>query len=110
MRSYLYLLIAIACELTGTTFLKRSEGFSKLIPSIIVVIAMVAAFYFLSLAIRHIPIGVAYAIWSAVGIVCITLIGAIFFKQIPSIPVIIGLAFIVIGVVVVNLYSPAGKH
>ncbi|OOQ61873.1 DMT family transporter [Mucilaginibacter pedocola] len=109
MRPYIYLLIAIACELTGTTFLKRSEGFSKLVPSIIVVVAMVAAFYFLSIAIKHIPVGVAYAIWSAIGIVCITIIGAVFFKQIPSVPVIIGLAFIVVGVVLVNLYSTVEK-
>jgi small multidrug resistance pump len=107
MKNYIFLFLAIASELTGTTFLKKSEGFSKLIPSIVVIVAMISAFYFLSLAIKTIPVGIAYAIWAGVGIVCITLIGAIFFKQVPSVPVIVGLAFIVIGVVVVNLYSTA---
>ncbi|TWR31417.1 multidrug efflux SMR transporter [Mucilaginibacter pallidiroseus] len=109
MKNYIFLFLAIACELTGTTFLKKSEGFTKLVPSIIVVVAMSCAFYFLSQAIKTIPVGIAYAIWSAVGIICISIISAIFFKQVPTLPVIIGLTFIVVGVVIVNLYS-GGVH
>ena len=105
MKSYLFLFLAILCELTGTTFLKKSEGFTKLIPASITVISMVAAFYFLSLAIKTIPVGTAYAIWSGVGIVFITFIGAVLFKQIPDTPSIIGIFLIIVGVLVINLFS-----
>ncbi|EDM38598.1 Small multidrug resistance protein [Pedobacter sp. BAL39] len=110
MKSYLFLFLAIICELTGTTFIKKSEGFTKLGPSIIVVLAMVAAFYFLSIATKTIPIGVAYAIWSGVGIVFITAIGALVFKQVPDVYAIIGLSLIVAGVLVINLLSKTGGH
>jgi small multidrug resistance pump len=69
-----------------------------------------AAFYFLSFAIRTIPVGIAYAIWSGVGIVLITIIGTVFFKQIPDLPAIIGLALIMIGVVVINVFSKTTAH
>jgi len=110
MKSYLFLFLAIVCELTGTTFIKKSEGFTKLGPSFIVVVAMVAAFYFLSIATKTIPIGVAYAIWSGVGIVFITAIGALVFKQVPDVYAIIGLSLIVAGVLVINLLSKTGGH
>lgn len=110
MKSYLFLFLAIVCELTGTTFIKKSEGFTKLIPSVIVVVAMVAAFYFLSIATKTIPIGVAYAIWSGVGIVFITVIGALVFKQAPDFYAIVGLSLIVAGVLVINLFSKTGGH
>ena len=110
MKSYLFLFLAIVCELTGTTFIKKSEGFTKFGPSIIVVVAMVAAFYFLSIATKTIPIGVAYAIWSGVGIVFITAIGALVFKQVPDVYAIIGLSLIVAGVLVINLLSKTGGH
>jgi len=110
MKSYLFLLLAIISELTGTTFLKKSEGFTKLLPTLITVVGMVTAFYFLSLAIKTIPIGTAYAIWSGVGIVCITVIGIILFKQIPDLPAIIGLALIVAGVIIINLFSKTAGH
>lgn len=110
MKSYLFLFLAIICELTGTTFIKKAEGFTRLGPSIIVVVAMVAAFYFLSIATKTIPIGVAYAIWSGVGIVFITAIGAIVFKQVPDVYAVIGLSLIVAGVLVINLLSKTGGH
>lgn len=110
MKSYLFLFLAIMCELTGTTFLKKSEGFTRLSPTVITVVAMIAAFYFLSLAIKTIPVGTAYAIWSGVGIVCITFIGAILFKQIPDTPAIIGIILIIAGVLVINLFSKAAGH
>ncbi|MET0944153.1 MAG: SMR family transporter, partial [Flavobacterium sp.] len=87
-----------------------SEQFTQLIPSIITIIGYFAAFYFLSFAIRTIPVGIAYAIWSGVGIVLITIIGAVFFKQIPDLPAIIGLALIMIGVVVINVFSKTTAH
>lgn len=109
-RSYIYLILAIVFEIIATTFLKKSEEFSKLVPSIVTIIGYSAAFYFLSLTLRHIPIGVTYAIWSGVGIICITIIGIVAFKQVPDLPAIIGIAFIVIGVIIINLFSKMGTH
>jgi len=110
MKSYLFLLLAIFCELIGTTFLKKSEGFSKLTPALITVVSMIGAFYLLSLAVKTIPVGTAYAIWSGVGIVFITLIGAVFFKQIPDTASIIGVILIIAGVLIINLFSKAAGH
>jgi small multidrug resistance pump len=109
-RSYIYLILAIVFEIIATTFLKKSEEFSKLVPSIVTIIGYSAAFYFLSLTLRHIPIGVTYAIWSGVGIICITIIGVVAFKQVPDLPAVIGIAFIVIGVIIINLFSKMGTH
>ena len=109
-RSYIYLILAIVFEIIATTFLKKSEEFSKLVPSIITIAGYSAAFYFLSLTLRHIPIGITYAIWSGVGIICITIIGVVAFKQVPDLPAIIGIALIVIGVIVINLFSKMGTH
>ncbi|MDC8104367.1 SMR family transporter [Chryseobacterium sp. B21-037] len=109
-RSYLFLILAIVFEIIATTFLKKSEEFSKLIPSIVTIAGYSAAFYFLSLTLRHVPIGITYAIWSGVGIICITIIGMVAFKQVPDLPAIIGIALIVIGVIVINLFSKMGTH
>ena len=102
---YLYLAIAILAEVIATNALKASEGFTNIVPSIIVVIGYGAAFYFLSLVLKTIPVGIAYAIWSGVGIVLITILAAIIFNQIPDIPAIIGMVLIVSGVVVINFFS-----
>lgn len=110
MKPYLFLLLAILSEITGTTFLKMSEGFTKLLPTLITVVSMIAAFYFLSLAIKTIPIGTAYAIWSGVGIVFITFIGAVMFKQMPDTPAVIGILLIIAGVVIINLFSKSAGH
>lgn len=109
-RSYIYLILAIVFEIIATTFLKKSEEFSKLIPSIITVIGYSAAFYFLSLTLRQIPVGITYAIWSGVGIIFITIIGIVAFKQVPDLPAIIGIALIVIGVIIINIFSKMGTH
>ena len=109
-RSYIYLILAIVFEIIATTFLKKSEEFSKLIPSLVTIVGYSAAFYFLSLTLRHIPIGITYAIWSGVGIICITIIGVVAFKQVPDPPAIIGIALIVIGVIIINLFSKMGTH
>ncbi|AYN06251.1 multidrug efflux SMR transporter [Flavobacterium sp. 140616W15] len=110
MKNFLFLAIAIVFEIIATSALKKSEEFTKLIPSIITIVGYFGAFYFLSFAIRTIPIGIAYAIWSGVGIVLITIIGAVFFKQIPDLPAIIGLALILIGVIVINIFSKTTAH
>lgn len=110
MKNFLFLGIAIIFEIIATSALKKSEEFSKLIPSLITIIGYCGAFYFLSFAIRTIPIGIAYAIWSGVGIVLITIIGAVFFKQIPDLPAIIGLSLILIGVTVINVFSKTTGH
>ncbi|MFP3591195.1 DMT family transporter [Chryseobacterium sp. SIMBA_038] len=109
-RSYIYLILAIVFEIIATTFLKKSEEFSKLLPSIVTVIGYSAAFYFLSVTLRQIPVGITYAIWSGVGIIFITIIGIVAFKQIPDLPAIIGIALIVIGVIVINIFSKMGAH
>jgi small multidrug resistance pump len=110
MKNFFFLGIAIIFEIIATSALKKSEQFTQIIPSIITIVGYFAAFYFLSFAIRTIPVGIAYAIWSGVGIVLITIIGAIFFKQIPDLPAIIGLALIMIGVVVINVFSKTTAH
>lgn len=110
MKNFIFLGIAILFEIIATSALKKSEQFTQLIPSIITIAGYFAAFYFLSFAIRTIPVGIAYAIWSGVGIVLITIIGAVFFKQIPDLPAIIGLALILIGVVVINVFSTTTAH
>ena len=110
MKNFLFLAIAIIFEIIATPALKKSEEFTKLIPSIITIVGYCGAFYFLSFAIRTIPIGIAYAIWSGVGIVLITIIGAVFFKQIPDLPAIIGLSLILIGVTVINVFSKTTGH
>ncbi|WP_294281929.1 SMR family transporter [uncultured Chryseobacterium sp.] len=109
-KSYIYLLLAIICEIIATKFLKKSEGFTRLLPSAITIIGYSVAFYFLSITLRHIPVGITYAIWSGVGIVAITIIGIIAFKQIPDWPAIIGMALIIIGVIIIHLFSKMGTH
>jgi small multidrug resistance pump len=107
---YLYLAIAIIAEVVATSALKASEEFTRLGPSIIVVLGYGAAFYFLSLVLKTIPVGVAYAIWAGVGIALIAIVAAIMFKQIPDIPAVVGMVLIVSGVVVINVFSKTVGH
>jgi small multidrug resistance pump len=107
--SYFYLAIAIVAEVIGTSALKATEGFTRALPTIIVVIGYGIAFYFLSLALRHIPVGVAYAIWSGVGIALITLIGWIVFKQALDAAALTGILLIVLGVIVIRVFSRAAQ-
>jgi len=106
----MYLAIAIIAEVVGTVALKASGEFTKLVPSAVVVIGYGVSFYFLSLTLRTIPLGITYAIWSGVGIVLIATIAAIVYRQIPDIPAIIGMALIVFGVVVINVFSKTVSH
>lgn len=107
---YLYLSIAIVAEVIGTSALKASEGFTNLWPSLIVVVGYGVAFYFLSLVLKYIPVGIAYAIWSGLGTVLIALVAAFAFKQIPDTPSLIGMALIIFGVVVIQLFSKTNVH
>ena len=103
------LLFAIVAEVIATTALKMSDGFSQILPSIVVVVGYSCAFYLLSLVLRSMPVGLAYAIWSGVGVALITIIGAVFFKQSLDAPAIIGITLIVCGVVMINVVSDSSS-
>jgi small multidrug resistance pump len=96
---------AIVTEVIGTSALKSAEGFTRLLPSVIVIISYSISFYLLSLCLRSIPVGVVYAVWSGIGIILLALIGAFFFRQTLDTPAIIGISLILAGVVVINLFS-----
>ena len=110
MQAYLYLTIAIAAEIIATSALKASDGFSKITPSIVVIGGYGISFYFLSLSLRVIPMGIAYAIWSGVGITFISLIAWLFFKQSLDLATIIGIGLIIAGVVVLNAFAKSSVH
>ncbi|HAE69051.1 MULTISPECIES: DMT family transporter [Sphingobacterium] len=107
---YTYLFLAIAAEIFATTFLKKSAGFTLIKPTILCIVGYIIAFYFLSITLKYLPVGISYAIWSGVGIVAITLIGMFLFKQIPDTAAIIGMVLIVVGVIIINLFSKMGAH
>ena len=107
---WIYLLIAITGEVVGTSALKAAEGFTKLGPSVVVVAGYAVAFFFLSLVLKTVPTGVAYAIWSGVGTVLVALIGWIVFGQKLDMAAIAGIALIIAGVLVMNLFSNSVKH
>lgn len=107
---WLYLTIAIVSEVIATSFLKQSEGFARLWPSVAVIAGYGLAFFFLSLALRTIPVGVAYAIWSGVGIVAISGIAWVVFGQTLDLAAVIGITLIVSGVIVLNLFSRTTVH
>ncbi len=102
---YFYLLVAILAEVVGTSSLKASAQFTKPLPSILVVVAYATSFYFMSLTLKTLPIGITYAIWSGVGIVLVSLIGVLFFKQYLDVPAIIGIGLILAGVLVIHVFS-----
>lgn len=108
--SYAYLAVAIIAEVAATAALKSSNGFSNLIPSIIVVVGYGTAFYFLSLVLKTIPVGVAYAIWSGAGIFLISIVSLILFDQKLDLPAIIGMVLIIAGIVIMNVFSSSVKH
>ena len=107
---WVFLAVAIISEVIGTSALKASEGFSRLWPSAIVVIGYASAFYFLSLTLKTIPIGVAYAIWSGAGVALIALIAWVLYGQALDLTAIIGMLLIVVGVVVLYLFSNTVSH
>ncbi len=105
MPHWLYLSIAIVAEVIGTSFLKSAEGFTRLVPSVVVIVAYVVAFFFLGLALKTLPVGIAYAIWAGAGVALIALVGYAVFDQPLDTPAIVGIVLIVIGVAVINLFS-----
>lgn len=108
--AYILLGFAIISEVTGSTFLVKSEGFTKLWPSVAVVILFSLAFYLLSQVIKVIPLGIAYAIWAGVGIILTAIIGYFVFKQSLDAAAMIGIGLIVSGVMVINLFSASTGH
>ncbi len=108
--AYLYLIVAIVCEVIATLALKSVDGFSKIGPSLIVVTGYGLAFYYLSICMKFFPIGIIYAIWSGAGIVLIALFSFLVYKQTVDVPAIIGIALIIIGVAVINLFSSSVVH
>ena len=108
--TYLYLAIAIVAEVIATSFLKSCEGFTRLTPSILVIIGYSVAFYFLSLTLRSMSVGVVYAIWCGAGIVLVSVIAWLLFGQKLDAPAIAGIVLIITGVVVINLFSKSVAH
>jgi small multidrug resistance pump len=108
--NWLFLSIAIVAEVIATSALKAADGFTRLGPSLVVIVGYGIAFYFLSLALRGIPVGVAYAVWSGVGIVLITVIGWLAFGQTLDGAAVLGIALIMAGVVVLNVFSKSPVH
>ena len=105
MAKWTFLAMAIFSEIVATSSLKSTEGFTNLIPSVIVLVGYSAAFYFLSLTLNEIPIGIAYAIWSGVGIVGIAIVAMIFHEQNLDAGAMIGMGLIILGIIVMRTYS-----
>lgn len=110
IQTYLALGVAITLEVIGTSALVASQQFTRPVPTIAMGLSYLSALYFLSLALQHIPVGIAYAIWSGLGIVLISIVGLVVFKQKLDLPAIIGLGMIIGGVVVVNAFSNSVSH
>lgn len=108
--AYLFLAIAIVAEVVATTALRAADGFTQIVPSIVSIVGYAVAFYFLSLTLRTMPVGIAYAIWSGVGIVLISLAGWVIYRQLLDAPAIIGMSMIMGGVMVINVFSKTAMH
>lgn len=107
---FVLLTLAILAEVIATSFLKETEGFTKLWPSVVVSFGYALAFYFLSLTLKTIPVGIVYAIWSGAGIVLVSLIAYFFYDQKLDSAALIGIGFIVVGVIIVNVFSKSIEH
>jgi small multidrug resistance pump len=110
MKNWLFLAIAIVGEVVATSALKSSEGFTRLVPSLIVLAGYSAAFYFLSLALKSIPVGIAYAVWAGLGIVLVAAIAWLFHGQKLDSWALVGMGLIISGVAVLNLLSKTSAH
>ncbi|WP_168012623.1 DMT family transporter [Halomonas salinarum] len=108
--TYVFLALAIIAEVVATSALKASDEFSRLWPSVLVVVCYGLAFYLLSLVLRTLPVGIAYAFWAGLGIVLVTLIGIVVYGERPDMPAILGLGMIVGGVVVIQVFSSVASH
>ncbi len=108
--TYLYLALAIIAEVIATSALKASSEFTKLIPSLIVILGYAISFYLLTLTLKTLPLGITYAVWSGLGIVLISIAGILLYSQIPDLPAIIGMGLIISGVLVIHLFSKSAIH
>jgi small multidrug resistance pump len=108
--TYAYLALAIIAEVIATSALKASEEFTNPLVSLIVVVGYGISFYFMTLVLRIFPIGITYAIWSGLGIVLVAIIGALFYKQSPDIPAMLGMGLIISGVIVIFIFSNTINH
>ena len=107
---YLYLMLAVAAETIGTSALQASQQFTRVGPSVLVVVAYAISFYMLSLTLKYMPVGIMYAMWSGLGIVFIALIGWLVFRQSLDLPAVIGITLILAGIVVIQLFSNTARH
>jgi small multidrug resistance pump len=105
-----YLFTAIVFEVVATSALKAANGFTVLIPSVVVVIGYALAFYFLSMTLKVMPVGVTYAIWAGLGVVLVAIVGAVVYRQVPDLWAMLGMALILAGVIVINLLSKTVSH
>ena len=110
MNHWLALAIAIVAEVIGTTALKASNEFTRLVPSLIVVVGYGTAFYFMSISMRVLPVGIMYAIWSGMGIVLVSIIGWVVYRQALDVPAMIGMGLIIAGAIVINVFSKSVVH
>lgn len=108
--NHVFLVTAIVFEVIATSALKQTEGFTRLMPSVVTILGYGLAFYFLSLPLRSMSIGIVYAIWSGAGIVLIALIGWFWFRQALDAPALIGMTLILAGVLIINLFSGSVSH
>jgi len=107
---YLYLILAVAAETIGTTALHASQQFTRLWPSVLVIVAYAISFYLLSLTLKYMPVGIMYAMWSGLGIVLIAIIGWLVFRQTLDLPAILGMGLILSGIVVIQMFSKTALH
>lgn len=107
---YVYLALAIILEVVGSSFMAKSEGFSKFTPSAVTILAFGACFFFFSQALKEIPLGIAYAIWAGSGLVLTALVSVFIFKQSLDFPAILGIGLILAGVIVINTFSKSSGH
>ncbi|WP_290789295.1 SMR family transporter [Halomonas sp.] len=107
---FVYLALAIVAEVVATSALKATEGFTRLWPSLLVVAGYALAFYMLSLVLRTMPVGIAYAIWAGLGIVLVAVVGLVVYGQRPDLPAVIGIGLIVAGVLIIQLFSSISSH
>ncbi|UYG03431.1 SMR family transporter [Halomonas sp. LR3S48] len=108
--AFIYLALAIVAEVVATSALKATDGFTRLGPSLVVVVGYFIAFFMLSLVLRTIPVGIAYAIWAGLGIVLVAMVGAVVYGQRPDLPAVLGIGLIITGVVVIQLFSRVSAH
>jgi small multidrug resistance pump len=107
---YVYLALAIVAEVVATSFLKASDQFTRLVPSLIVVVGYVVSFYSLSIVLRTLPVGIVYAIWCGCGIVLVAIVAFFVYRQVLDIPAMIGMGLIIAGVATINVFSKSATH